>query len=152
MAGNIAIAAQLFPLASTTFYFLNSSDEIQYTKHITKTSTINTTLQRWAINCCILLKSKAGFTLYDTLPSLLDRPRICQCTGGGARARVLLSCASFPPSTTAWAESDYRLSQPIGLLFFSAHSPTQTITFLFNFHSINLVQNQKSICYCQQIS
>ena len=64
--------------------------------------------------------TKAGFTLHDILPSLLDRPGICQCKRGGARSRltVFLSCASFPASSTARAVSDYRLGQPIGRLPF----------------------------------
>ena len=64
--------------------------------------------------------SKAGFTLHNTLPSLLDHPRICQCKRGGARARpgFFLSCASFLASSTARGVSDYRLIQPIELLLF----------------------------------
>ena len=67
-----------------------------------------------------LINCRAGFTLHDTLPSLLGRTRICQCKRGGARARlrVFLSCARFSASSTARAVCDYRLSQPIGLLLF----------------------------------
>ena len=71
----------------------------------------------------LLLHNKAGFTQHDTLPSLLDRMRICQCKRSGARARprVFLSCASFSSTSTAQVVSDYRLSKPIGVLLFSAH-------------------------------
>ena len=57
------------------------------------------------------------FTLHDILPSLLSRPIIYQSKLSGVRARprVFLSYASHPASSTARAESDYHLSQPIGL-------------------------------------
>ena len=69
------------------------------------------------------LHFEAAFTLCDSRPSLLDRAIICQCKHSGARARprVFLSCASFSATSTARAVSDYRMSQPIGFLLFSAH-------------------------------
>ena len=96
-----------------------------------------------------IYKAEAEFTLHDSLSSLLDHTIIHQCKRGGARAspRVFLSCASFLTTSTARAVSDYWLRQPIGILFYSVLMHRRELfSFFDSFHSINLVQNQKSIC------
>ena len=87
----------------------------------------------------ILVKPNDGFTLHDTLPSLLSRPRICQCKFSGVRvrSRVFLSCRFFSIQN---CPSHEQLSFDSANSLFSAYSPAQTISFVVNFHSINLVQ------------